>query len=86
MRSGYTAVAIGVCDGGEVCGMGRPMPAEVARGLGWRSGALGGRQISTAALETEQAQVRYGHERLFLAGVPVRRSVFLYRWTMPTRC
>jgi len=59
MRSSYTAVAIGVCDGSEVCGMGRPMPAEVARGggdLGWRSGALGGRQILTALLEVEQRE------------------------------
>lgn len=79
MRSSYTAAAIGVRNGSEVCGMGRPMPAEVARGGGdlmevrgaWREANLDG---SSGDWRAEQAQVQYGHE---LFSVDVFLSVSL---------
>lgn len=64
MRSSYTAAAIGVCNGSEVCGMGRPMLAEVARGGGgdlmevrgaWREANPDG---SSGDWRAEQAQVQ----------------------------
>jgi len=69
MRSGYIAIAIEVWNGSEVCGMGRPMPAEVAKGGGgdlrwmvrgaWREANP---DSSCSGRRAEQARVQYRHE------------------------